>query len=334
MPRRPSLPAPLPTSTTSSPPTPPSPLPTFTLYGEAQAGRRSGLGLDPLHCESIAERSARHDWAIAPHRHADLFQLLVLQRGRVQIRAEGREAALVAPAWISVPAPAVHGFAFAPEVLGQVVTVHQAHLQQLLAGEPALRERLLRLDWAPLARRGEPGATALHDAAAQLLARYRHPRPWRRLSLDAGLLQLITAWAELPPGPAQAHDAPAPTGARPGLRTQEHVQRYLALIERDHRHTQRLADYAQALHISPTQLNRCCQQALGRNALALLHERLLLEAQRELSYTTLSIKQIALGLGFTDAAYFSRFFQRLVGCGPAAWRAAGTTRRSGKEPPP
>ena len=33
--------------------------------------------------------------------------------------------------------------------------------------------------------------------------------------------------------------------------------------------------------------------------------RLMLEAQRELAYTAMSVKQVAIGLGFADAAYFT-----------------------------
>jgi len=53
-----------------------------------------------------------------------------------------------------------------------------------------------------------------------------------------------------------------------------------------------------------------------------MHARLLLQAQRELTYSRLSVKQIAFELGFTDAAYFTRFFRRLAGCSPAQWRLA------------
>ena len=47
----------------------------------------------------------------------------------------------------------------------------------------------------------------------------------------------------------------------------------------------------------------------------------MLEAQRDLAYTTLAIKQIADGLDFTDAGYFTRFFQRQTGHTPGTWRA-------------
>ena len=57
-------------------------------------------------------------------------------------------------------------------------------------------------------------------------------------------------------------------------------------------------------------------------AQAVLQARLLLQAQRELAYSQLSIKQIAHALGYSDATYFTRCFSRLAGQTPAAWRAA------------
>jgi len=62
-----------------------------------------------------------------------------------------------------------------------------------------------------------------------------------------------------------------------------------------------------------------------------LHARLVLEAQRDLAYTTMTIKQIGLGLGFADAGYFTRFFQRETGRTPTAWRAqAARSEGSGR----
>ena len=94
-----------------------------------------------------------------------------------------------------------------------------------------------------------------------------------------------------------------------------------ALVEARFREQPTLAALAAEVGITPTQLNRVCHQVLGHSALGVLHGRLLLEAQRDLAYTTLSIKQIGLSLGFADAGYFTHFFQRLSGHTPTAWRA-------------
>jgi AraC family transcriptional activator of pobA len=82
-----------------------------------------------------------------------------------------------------------------------------------------------------------------------------------------------------------------------------------------------VASLAAELGISATQLNRICRAQLGRGALDLLHARLALEAQRQLAYTTQSVKRIGLDLGFPDPGYFTRFFQRLCGMSPSEWRA-------------
>ena len=52
----------------------------FNLFGE------SAHLPDILHCETIAARSALHDWELAPHRHDRLHQLLLLAAGRAQCR--------------------------------------------------------------------------------------------------------------------------------------------------------------------------------------------------------------------------------------------------------
>jgi AraC family transcriptional activator of pobA len=98
------------------------------------------------------------------------------------------------------------------------------------------------------------------------------------------------------------------------------VERYKALVERDFKRQPGMADIAARLGITSTQLNRICQQVLGHSALALLQARIVLQAKRELTYTTLSVKQIADELGFADAAYFTRFFQRETRLTPTAWR--------------
>ena len=52
----------------------------------------------------------------------------------------------------------------------------------------------------------------------------------------------------------------------------------------------------------------------------MLQLRLLIEAERQLRYTSMSVAQVAFHLGFDDPAYFSRFFTRRMGLTPRAFR--------------
>jgi AraC family transcriptional activator of pobA len=81
-----------------------------------------------------------------------------------------------------------------------------------------------------------------------------------------------------------------------------------------------VAFYAGELGITPTQLNRICREVLRKSALGAINARLLREAERDLVYTFIGVKEIALSLGFSDAAYFSRFFSKHKRCTPTRFR--------------
>jgi AraC-like DNA-binding protein len=81
-----------------------------------------------------------------------------------------------------------------------------------------------------------------------------------------------------------------------------------------------VAAYAGLLNITPGHLTETIKQQSGKTAIAHIHERLIVEAKRRLLHTGLSVKQIALELGFEDSAYFNRFFKRLSGTTPISYR--------------
>lgn len=59
---------------------------------------------------------------------------------------------------------------------------------------------------------------------------------------------------------------------------------------------------------------------LGISSLEVINARLVHEAQRDLVYTSSSIKQLADILGFSDEAYFGRFFRKHTGLSPREFR--------------
>jgi AraC family transcriptional activator of pobA len=303
----------------------PTRLPAYRLYGEVGGATLHELP-DLLHLETIAARSRVHDWEIRPHRHEALFQILVIRAGRVQAQLDGRRETQRGPCAITVPALAAHGFRFSRRIDGVVITLAQAQLLALIGDDRRWRETLLRL------RVIAPASAALCHAAGVLRDEYGGQDPWRAAALVTAARQVLLEAARCAP-PAVLSE---PSAA--GSRALQHVQRLQALVERQFRRQPPMAELAATLGITPTQLNRVCGQVLGHPALAVLHQRLLLEAQRELGYTTMGIKQVAIGLGFADPGYFTRFFRRLTGLTPTAWRqrarepASGSASGSAPEP--
>lgn len=82
------------------------------------------------------------------------------------------------------------------------------------------------------------------------------------------------------------------------------------------------SDYAAILNITPKYLSMLCKSNLGKTPSKLINERLVLEAKRILTFSDLTISQIAFDLQFNDHSYFTRFFRQHTGQTPEKFRAS------------
>ncbi|WP_422823267.1 helix-turn-helix transcriptional regulator [Variovorax ureilyticus] len=79
---------------------------------------------------------------------------------------------------------------------------------------------------------------------------------------------------------------------------------------------------ARCLGISTSSLTRNCRSELGRSAKDLIDRRLALEVQRLLVHTPETSVSIGERLGFSEPTNFVKFFRRVVGVTPEAFRKA------------
>jgi AraC family transcriptional activator of pobA len=81
-----------------------------------------------------------------------------------------------------------------------------------------------------------------------------------------------------------------------------------------------VADYAGRLHLTPRHLNRLVHSVAACTASDIIRRRTVLEAQRLLTFSALTVGQIAEQLGFADSSYFTRYFRREIGQVPLEYR--------------
>lgn len=118
---------------------------------------------------------------------------------------------------------------------------------------------------------------------------------------------------------------PETAGPRPSPRNIVHGFLFLVDLHlRDHWTVQR---YATHMGVSKDRLTSAVRRATGRTPLAHIHGRLMAEARTLLTGSGLQVAEVAYKLGFTDAAYFNRFFQRHAGEPPGRYRNAQARRR-------
>jgi AraC-like DNA-binding protein len=98
------------------------------------------------------------------------------------------------------------------------------------------------------------------------------------------------------------------------------TRQFMQLVEEHYPTTSSVADYAMQLHVTPNHLSETVRLTTGQPAGQIIHERLLLEAKRLLSYADLPVADIASHLNFEDPSYFSRFFKKHLGVSPLEFR--------------
>ncbi len=96
--------------------------------------------------------------------------------------------------------------------------------------------------------------------------------------------------------------------------------RFRQTLECNFSHIHTVQEYAHQLGITAKTLTNCTLECAHQTPLALINERLLLEARRLLKYTDLTSKEVAFQLGFDDPSYFVKFFKRGTGLLPLDFR--------------
>ena len=283
--------------------------PHYFLYGEALFDVERSF----LHVEAVERRCSVNDWTIRRHTHPDHHQILVLTEGSGVIIMEERATAFRAHSLIVVPAMTVHAYRFQPGSNGWVVTIAAPFLQAALECHEELGTAFTGTGCC--IQGGVADAPGLIEAFDALEREFIWSAPGRRLAIKASLQRILVTIARL------QGDGPAVAPGR--RRTGDIVVRYRRLVERDFRQQPDLPVFAKALGITTASLNTACRAMTGKSALTLVHDRILIEAKRNLLYTGMSVGDVALSLGFADPAYFNRFFSRRAGMTPGAFRAAG-----------
>jgi AraC family transcriptional activator of pobA len=288
-------------------------IPSFFLYGEAPRDDDEPT----LHVEPIEFRSAPHHWKISPHVHRTLHQLIFVLRGHGVSLAEGTMVEYRSPALVVVPAGTVHGFDFEPGTEGFVMSMTDDLLRDMArrdAGIASLFEESATLELSGVALR----ATDLVTGFRMLTREFARTQPGRALALEGWLKVILANVRRLSRPAAEAAEAAEAAAGR----HRRLVMRFRELIERAYREGWSLADYASELKVSQSRLRSACLSTTEQSPMQCVHTRILLEAKRQLLYTSASVSEIAYELGFEDPAYFTRFFSQRTGRSPRAFRAS------------
>jgi AraC-like DNA-binding protein len=174
-------------------------------------------------------------------------------------------------------------------------------------------DRLVNDWYGPACRQlgTSPAYAVLSTLLGQLRAEYGRPEE----TVSAEILQLLLATLLL-----QVDRLPHPEGGGDPHAGGEVYARFRAELERSYATTRRAADYAHRLGYTVKTLTRACVAATGQPVKHVIDGRVALEARRLLAHTDEPVATIARRLGFPEPTNFGKFFTRLTGVTPGAFR--------------
>lgn len=286
-------------------------VPIYQLYGYGNVWNTP----DPLYCETIADQEKLHNWHVTAHKHINLFQILHIRSGQATIFLDSKKRSIKTNSLVFIPSKVVHEFIFEPNSGGHIITITNSLLLNLCEG--------LNLN---LHINKEPIVINLTDKSydqyidqslQQLNQEYSAPfTPQRGKLLESLLINILVCLERKSNSSNGTKDQQLPG--------YEHLSRYTNLIENNYKLQHSVVWYAKQMGLTAAHLNVIVNNLTGKTALQLIHDRIIIEARRELIYTTRTINIIAEKLGFNDPSYFARFFKRESGKSPKKYRTLTT----------
>ena len=96
--------------------------------------------------------------------------------------------------------------------------------------------------------------------------------------------------------------------------------KFLEAVRTNFEHNYQLSQFAKMLNTTELKLNELAKLHAGKTAQNIIYGLITSEAKRLLTYSDLSVKEVAYQLGFSDPFYFSNFFKKQTTLSPSAYK--------------
>ena len=252
-----------------------------------------------------------------PHRH-NFQEILWVRSGRGKHAIDGQELAIQPNTFYLIAKGQVHQLITGIDLDGLVIRFTDAFLPNFLSQEMGHYQTVLFNNVTinhtlPVPPEALPNFEAL---LALLLAEFNSADGRANQEILRHLLTVLL----IKLGKVQ-REVVSDGGTAVSLEAQLYHQ-FTLLLEEQYGQTHAVQDFAQMLNITPRQLSDITRHFVGRTAKHLIEERLMLEARRLLTFTNLSVKEIAHQLGYKDPSHFSKIFKKKTKSTPQSYKTA------------
>lgn len=143
----------------------------------------------------------------------------------------------------------------------------------------------------------------------------RTESPSSLVSLQTLLAYLLQGISELCPEHPRIKETP-------GSRHFNQYRIFIRLVHTDYVREHQVSYYALKMNMRPAALCRLVKKESGHTAMEIINNTIIMDAKAQLCTANTPIKDIAVSLGFNNAAFFNKFFKRHTGIPPQKFRTS------------
>ncbi len=263
-----------------------------------------------FYINALSSHLTEHSFVTKPHRH-DFFIIVYISQGSGNHTIDFVNYNVKPGVWFFLMPGEVHNWSFSADIEGEILFFDAEFLQCYFAHKKPADYTLYRKNIKYLNLQGNEQQPFLlniiHELKTEYIQYYPKENDLIKDYLDILLIRLGRCISQ------EKESLQKDSG-------QWQLQALQVLIEQYSTKEQSPAFYAEKLHLSVKYLNELCKKYLDKTTSQLIHERVILEAQRLLAHAEITANQVADQLNFKEYSYFSRFFKKMVGQTPVEFK--------------
>lgn len=269
-----------------------------------------------VHYDALERMAEFYGRNMPVHHHDRFFQVHYVKSGMVRVYLDDRQFHQQGPMFFLTPPTIPHSFTTEEGSSGHVLTVRQQLVWSLLEESADLgsMQQIAPVCVATghVSEEARAEVSRLERLFEELGHEFNTERPGREAALTTLTRLIFIGLFRLSANSLKAQH----------VRHEELMlfHRFNLEIEAHYRSHWTLMEYATVLNVTEARLNSICRRIAGVPSKRIVHDRLMQEARRMLTFTRNSINEIGYQLGFQDPGYFCRFFARHAGTTPSRYR--------------
>ncbi|RYD80150.1 MAG: helix-turn-helix domain-containing protein [Sphingobacteriales bacterium] len=263
-----------------------------------------------FYINALSSHLTAHSFVTKPHRH-DFYILVYISQGSGNHTIDFVSYDVQPGAWFFLIPGEVHNWFFSADIEGEILFFDAQFQQSYFTNKKPVDYVVYSKNIKYLNLQENEQQSFLRKIIQELKAEYNQYYPGEtdiiKDYLDILLMRLGRCISQ------EKQSFQKDSG-------QWQIQALQELIEQYSTQEQSPAFYAEKLHLSVKYLNELCKKHLDKTTSQLIQERIILEAKRLLAHADYTAGQVADQLSFQDYSYFARFFKKMVGQTPVAFK--------------